>query len=147
MEKKYSTGTKGRLKKHADDCTAVVRLACQEHSLALEFIKLHDPDYKDSNWQKFTSVAQCKAAVAEWLGEEPPKEDIQTTVNVETIKETLAKRAKTDKFIAHSEVMTLLDQESNWIASPEGLKELEVFSKEEALTYIIGRLQIKLEEH
>lgn len=145
-EKKYSTGTKGRLKKHADDCKDVIKLACKDNSLALEFIKQIDPDYSDVNWQQFPSMQHCRVAVAEWLGEEPPKIEEPKALTASVIKETLAKRSKKDKFIAQADIMALLDSESNWLNSPEGKEELKGFSKEDALAYYVGRLQIQVEE-
>jgi hypothetical protein len=83
--RKYSTGTKGRLKMHADQCREFIRANCPNFSLATEFIESIDPERDDSVWQRFQSPEDTLSALKTWLGESlemptpaaPPKSAVE----------------------------------------------------------------------
>ena len=65
--KKYSTGTKGRIKMHCDKCKEFIR-ASTSFSLATEFIEQIDPDRDEQVWQRFQTPADILPELQEWLG-------------------------------------------------------------------------------
>ena len=72
-QRKYSTGTKGRLKKHSDECREFIRSHSPSFSLANEFIESIDPEREDSAWQRFMSPESVLPELEAWLqGEAPP---------------------------------------------------------------------------
>jgi hypothetical protein len=76
MDKRYSTGTKGRLERHADACKALIHQYSPNFSLAEEFIAQLDPEKDLRVWQQFTTPEALLPELASWLGQEtdPPAE-------------------------------------------------------------------------
>ncbi len=74
MDKKYSTGTKGRLEKHADACKSLIRNQCNDFHLASEYIESIDPDRDNKTWQIYQRPEDCLPALHAWLsgGESAP---------------------------------------------------------------------------
>jgi hypothetical protein len=73
--RKYSTGTKGRLKMHSDQCREFIHANSPDFHLATEFIQTLDPDREDRNWQKFQSPEDTLPFLQAWLaGDEMPSE-------------------------------------------------------------------------
>lgn len=70
--RKYSTGTKGRLKKHSDECREFIHSHSPSFSLANEFIEFIDPDREDKAWQRFMSPENILPELEAWLQGEPP---------------------------------------------------------------------------
>jgi acyl transferase domain-containing protein len=71
--RKYSTGTKGRLARHADACRELVHRHAGDFHLATEFIESLDPAAEDSVWQRFEEPNDLLPTLDAWLrGEEPP---------------------------------------------------------------------------
>jgi len=71
--RKYSTGTKGRLKMHADQCREAIHAHSPNFHLAVEFIESIDPEKEDQVWQRFEPPEQVLPLLRAWLaGEEPP---------------------------------------------------------------------------
>ena len=68
--RKYSTGTKGRIKMHNDKCREFVQANAPSFSLANEFIASIDPDHDERVWQKFQSPADILPELQAWLGGE-----------------------------------------------------------------------------
>lgn len=71
-QRKYSTGTKGRLKKHSDECREFIQAHSPSFSLANEFIESIDPDREDKAWQRFMSPECILPELQAWLQGEPP---------------------------------------------------------------------------
>ena len=65
--RKYSTGTKGRIKMHCDKCREFIR-ANTSFNLATEFIESIDPDHDEQVWQRFQTPADILPELQEWLG-------------------------------------------------------------------------------
>ena len=70
--KKYSTGTKGRIKMHSDKCKEFIRVNTS-FSLATEFITSIDPDRDERVWQRFQTPTDILPELQEWLGVEVVK--------------------------------------------------------------------------
>jgi len=71
-QRKYSTGTKGRLKKHSDECREFIHSHSPSFSLANEFIESIDPEREDKAWQRFMSPGSILPELEAWLQGEPP---------------------------------------------------------------------------
>jgi hypothetical protein len=70
--RKYSTGTKGRLKMHADQCREAIQAHSPGFSLANEFIESLDPQREDQVWQRFQNPEDVLPELTAWLGGTPP---------------------------------------------------------------------------
>ncbi len=64
--RKYSTGTKGRIKMHADKCKEFIH-AQTSFNLAKEYIESLDPDYDEASWQRFQSPEDILPELQAWL--------------------------------------------------------------------------------
>lgn len=71
-QRKYSTGTKGRLKKHSDECREFIHSHSPSFGLANEFIQSIDPEREDRAWQRFMSPESILPELEAWLQGEPP---------------------------------------------------------------------------
>ena len=71
-QRKYSTGTKGRLKKHSDECREFIHAHSPSFGLANEFIESIDPEREDKAWQRFMSPESVLPELEAWLQGEPP---------------------------------------------------------------------------
>jgi len=67
-QRKYSTGTKGRIKMHGDMCREYIRANSPGFSLANEFIESLDPEREDRVWQRFQSPEDILPELQSWLG-------------------------------------------------------------------------------
>lgn len=73
QDKRYSTGTKGRLHKHADECRDTIHRHAPDFALATEFIQSLDPSGDHTFWQKFRLPSDVVPQLEAWLrGEEAP---------------------------------------------------------------------------
>ncbi len=66
--KKYSTGTKGRLKMHNDRCREFIHANSPNFALATEFIASMDPDHEDATWQRYQNPEEILPELTAWLG-------------------------------------------------------------------------------
>jgi hypothetical protein len=79
QDKRYSTGTKGRLHKHADECREIIHRSAPDFALATEFIQSLDPSGDHALWQKFRLPSDVVPHLEAWLrGEDAPAEAVQT---------------------------------------------------------------------
>ncbi len=69
--RKYSTGTKGRLKMHSDQCREFIHGHAPSFALAEEFVASIDPGREDAVWQKFQDPADIGPLLEAWLNGEP----------------------------------------------------------------------------
>jgi hypothetical protein len=70
-QRKYSTGTKGRLKKHSDECREFIQANAPSFSLANEFIESIDAERDDKVWQKYMTPESLRPELDAWLNGEP----------------------------------------------------------------------------
>jgi hypothetical protein len=66
--RKYSTGTKGRIKMHSDKCKEFIHAHSPDFSLAKEFIESLDPDRDEGFWQRFQKPEDILPELQAWLG-------------------------------------------------------------------------------
>jgi len=66
--RKYSTGTKGRIKMHSDKCKEFIQAHSPGFSLANEFIESIDPDREERVWQRFQNPEDILPDLQAWLG-------------------------------------------------------------------------------
>ena len=66
--RKYSTGTKGRIKMHSDKCKEFIQANSPSFSLANEFIESIDPDREETLWQRFQNPEDILPELQAWLG-------------------------------------------------------------------------------
>lgn len=71
--RKYSTGTKGRIKMHSDKCKEFIHANSPSFSLANEFIASIDPGREEGAWQRFPTPADILPELQAWLGVEVQK--------------------------------------------------------------------------
>ena len=69
--RKYSTGTKGRIKMHCDKCREFIR-ANASFNLATEFIESIDPDHDEQVWQRFQTPADILPELQPSRGSQAP---------------------------------------------------------------------------
>jgi hypothetical protein len=66
--RKYSTGTKGRIRMHSDQCKEFIRANAPSFELAREFVESLDPGHEDAVWQRFQSPNDILPELQAWLG-------------------------------------------------------------------------------
>lgn len=145
--RKFSTGTKGRIKRHASECKTAVIQKCGHEALGSEFIMEIDPDRDDNAWQVFPTQVECLARLEVWLdGVGGKQEQPQTSNEAIIMSELSAKLAKREAAITKkSDVLLAIDEVRNWAESAEGARELEGLSSKGIAKYILGRLELILE--
>lgn len=89
--RKYSTGTKGRLKMHSDRCREFIHAQAPSFALAEEFVASIDPGREDAVWQRFQEPADIGPYLEAWLNGEPEpaaavKSPVQAAVAVAKTK-------------------------------------------------------------
>ena len=126
--KKYSTGTKGRIKMHCDKCKEFIR-ANTSYSLATEFIASIDPDHDESVWQRFQTPADILPELQEWLGGEVVK-----PAEVGGAKPQFSKRPdiKPASQIVPPAEKAALQRTRAWLASATGREQLAALTQSEA---------------
>lgn len=127
--RKYSTGTKGRLKMHSDRCKEFIQANSPNFSLAKEFIESVDPDREETVWQRFQTPEDVMPALQAWLGggeEQPspvkpvaPLPSILLRPNIKTASQVLS---RTD---AQKKADAALKSSQAWISSAEGRAQLD----------------------
>jgi hypothetical protein len=146
-KRKFSTGTKGRIKQHASECKTAVLQRCGNEALAAEFIAEIDPDRNDSAWEVFSSQQECIARLEVWLDgvggkPEPPRTSNEAIImSALTAKLAERKEASSNK---KSKVQLAIAEVRNWSESAEGVQELSRLSPKGIVRYILGRLEIIL---
>ena len=67
-QRKYSTGTKGRIKMHSDMCKEFILANSPGFSLANEFVESIDPGREERVWQRFQNPEDILPELRAWLG-------------------------------------------------------------------------------
>ena len=138
--KKYSTGTKGRIKMHCDKCKEFIR-SLTSYSLATEFISSIDPDHDESVWQRFQTPADILPELQEWLGGEveKPAEESGT-------KPLFSKRPdiKPASQIVPSAEKAALQRTRAWLSSAVGQEKLASLTPTDAAEVAVRRFYREL---
>jgi hypothetical protein len=136
--RKYSTGTKGRLKRHADLCRDAIHANAPNFGLAREFIESIDPDGEDAVWQRFQEPEHVLGELSAWLGGESAPEKAPPPVAFKAAE--LEKPAELPE-----EWKAVVDRVRRWLASPEGEKALEFQSPTGAAEIVLKRIEALLD--
>ncbi len=126
--RKYSTGTKGRIKMHADKCKEFIH-AQTSFNLAKEYIESLDREYDEAVWQQFQNPEDILPQLQAWLdgGEEVMPEPQATVVSkhpeIKPASQLLPKTSKADE---------VLEKLLTWLASSDVQTRLKSLSSGEA---------------
>jgi hypothetical protein len=126
--KKYSTGTKGRIKMHSDKCKEFVR-ANTSFNLATEFIASLDPDYDERVWQRFQTPADILPELQEWLGVDAVKPAAPSTSKPITPNHP---GIKTANQLAQDPENAALQRTRTWLASAAGQEKIAALAPTDA---------------
>ena len=113
--RKYSTGTKGRLKMHADQCREAIQAHSPGFSLANEFIESLDPRREDQVWQQFQNPEDVLPELKAWLGGTSP-----AAVAAPTPAATPAAPVPAIRPASHLAAEVALKKTRAWLASDSG---------------------------
>lgn len=138
--RKYSTGTKGRIKMHSDLCKEFIR-ANTSFSLAVEFIDSLDPDRDDTTWQRFQTPSDILPELQAWLGGDaavpaPPSGPVPSAPGIKGIR--LARQ------LPESREDAALERTRAWLAEPATGEKLCRMSPVEAAELAINRFREEL---
>ncbi len=146
--RKYSTGTKGRLKMHSDKCKEFIQANSPGFSLAKEFIESIDPDREEAVWQRFQTPEDILPALQTWLGggeEQPapakPAAPLPAILRRPDIKPASQVLSRPD---AQKKADAALKNSQAWISSPEGLAQLAGLSPFDAADLALRRFYQEL---
>jgi hypothetical protein len=133
--RKYSTGTKGRLKMHSDLCRQFIHEHAPSFALAQEFVGSIDPAREDSVWQRFQEPGEILPLLEAWLnGDAEP-----TTPSRPSLKP--ASTVPATKHLSPS-LELAFKKTSAWIASEDS--QLDASSPREAAMKALDRLRAEL---
>lgn len=124
MEKKYSTGTKGRIRMHGDKCREFIHAHSPNFSLATEFIETIDPGHDDTVWQKYQNPSDILSELEIWLGggsPVPAQEAAVPTASIPSASQLLSKPED-----------VVLQQTLAWLRSPSGQSSIAGLTPQEA---------------
>jgi len=138
--RKYSTGTKGRIKMHCDKCREFIR-ANTSYNLATEFIEQIDPGHDEQVWQRFQTPADILPELQEWLGvgtgkAAAPAAPPPLIPNRPDIKPASQLAAKKED--------AALQRTRAWIASAAGQEKLAALAPPEAAEAAVRRFYREL---
>lgn len=140
--RKYSTGTKGRIKMHSDRCKEFIQANSPGFSLANEFIESIDPHRDENVWQRFPTPEDILPELQEWLGVETPAPAAPARPLPAAIPRHLPVQPASE--IVRSPEDAALLRARTWFASAPGLAELEKLSPAEAAEAALGRFYKEL---
>ena len=138
--RKYSTGTKGRIKMHCDKCREFIR-ANASFNLATEFIESIDPDHDEQVWQRFQTPADILPELQEWLGVGAGK-----TATPSALPPIIPSRPdiKPASQLAAKKEDAALQRTRAWIASSAGQEKLGKLAPPEAAEAAVRRFYKEL---
>jgi hypothetical protein len=138
--RKYSTGTKGRIKMHCATCKEFIR-AHTSFSLAAEFIDWLDPEHDEASWQRFQKPADILPELQSWLGGEvavpaPPSGPVPSAPGLKGLR--LASQ------IPVSPEDAAFKRTREWLADPSIEEKLQSLSPGEAAEMALARFRQEL---
>ncbi|MCX6969557.1 MAG: hypothetical protein NTV93_05290 [Verrucomicrobia bacterium] len=138
--RKYSTGTKGRIKMHSDRCREFIHANTSFH-LANEFIESLDPEREDRAWQRFQTPAEILPELQEWLGGGTAKPSAP-----ETSLPVVSKRPdiKPASQIVPAPEKAALERTRAWLAGPGGQEKIAALTPGEAAEEAVRRFYREL---
>ena len=141
--RKYSTGTKGRLKMHSDRCKETIRSHSPNFSLATEFIASIDPDYEDTVWQRFQTPEDVIPELDQWLngGDSTTPPPRTGPLPTEILKKVAIKPATQ---LVSPKKASAMEKVRDWLHSPEGIATITPLSSLQAAKLILEKIQFEL---
>ncbi len=138
--RKYSTGTKGRIKMHSDRCREFIHANTSFH-LANEFIESLDPEREDSAWQRFQTPAEILPELQEWLGggtaqPSAPKASLPIIPKRPDIKPASQLVPTPEK--------AAFERTRAWLASPSGQEKVAALTPDQAAEQAVRRFYREL---
>jgi hypothetical protein len=135
--RKYSTGTKGRIKMHSDQCREFIRANTSFH-LANEFIESVDPEREDRVWQRFQTPADILPELQDWLGggTAPPAAPLPAIPKRPDIQPASQIAAPAEK--------AAMERTRTWLASPSGQGKIAALTPAEAAEEAVRRFYREL---
>ena len=128
--RKYSTGTKGRLKMQSDKCKELIRAHSPNLSLATEFIVSIDPDHEDNIWQRFQVPEDVLPELEAWLnGGTTPPVPKPAAPNIPAI---LQRSLKPASKLPTPNLEAAIQVVSRWLSSEVGRVEIQNLTALEA---------------
>jgi len=134
--RKYSTGTKGRIKMHSDKCKEFIQANSPNFSLAKEFIESLDPDREEASWQRFQSPEEILPELRAWLG---GGEEVPAPAKPAAPLPGLPRRIEikpASQIASGTDLQKKADAAMRatlaWLAGSEGIAQIEGFSPAEA---------------
>ncbi len=138
-QKRYSTGTKGRLMKHADECREIIQRHSPNAALALEFIEFLDPGAEDRVWQRFEKPIDVLPTLEGWLdGEDPAPAKPEPSSGVSSLRAKLPSPADL-------RISSALHRTRSWLEENTTRREMEKMSAIEAAEATLKRLAFELQ--
>jgi len=110
---------------HGDKCREFIRANTPGFNLANEFIASVDPDHEDRVWQRFQTPADILPELQEWLGVEVVKPVREA---IPGLPQGIIPARKLSQPARASSVGDALEKTRAWLASSEGLNQLEGLS-------------------
>jgi hypothetical protein len=135
--RKYSTGTKGRLKMHSDGCKEIIKANSPNYSLATEFITSIDPEREDRVWQRFQSPEDVIPELQEWLGGGESKPTPAPSPVAAIIQRREIKPASR---LLTPALETAFQATRKWLESPSGQSEIQSLSPQQAAEATLQKL-------
>lgn len=141
--RKYSTGTKGRIKMHSDRCKEFIQ-ANTSFNLAREFIESLDPSHDERVWQRFQNAEEILPELQAWLAgsEEKPAPPVAAAAaplirrpDIQAGSQLLREKTKID---------AALQKTRSWLASAAAQAELTSLDPTEAAEAALRRLELEI---
>ena len=136
--KKYSTGTKGRIKMHSDKCKEFIRVNTS-FSLATEFITTIDPDRDERVWQRFQAPTDILPELQEWLGVEVVKPAAPSAT-----KPPIHPNVKPASQLLQDPETVAMQKTRAWLASSAGQEKIASLAPLDAAELALQRLYREL---
>jgi len=142
--KKYSSGTKGRLKKHSDNCKELIHERCGDFHLAVEYIDMLDPADDPQLWQRYQEPKDCLPEVDAWLAgaETAPAKAAPDFLDAipQTTPELPHSDLPTDLQSPTVSLVMALTRTRDWLKGAEANSALKNCSPQEAMDKVLTRL-------
>ena len=139
--RKYSTGTKGRIKMHSDKCKEFIR-ANTSFNLAKEFIESIDPDYDEQVWQRFQNPEEILPELQAWLG----GSDDKPAVPAATLPVPLRRpeiKAGSQLLRETEKIDAAMQKTRSWLASAAVQTDFTTLAPAEAAEVALKRLYVE----
>ena len=142
--RKYSTGTKGRIKMHSDKCKEFIHANSPSFSLANEFIASIDPGREEGAWQRLPTPADILPELQAWLGVEVQMP--APTHAPQALHPDIPRRLEINPAsqLAPSTEDAALQRARAWLASDAGQARLANLSPSEAAEVALRRFYKEL---